>query len=174
MIKREKVHVIVDDATIAGGSPGDIIQPVWWLSTIYDGPDMYEHTLQQFSRPQRLVRAVLIYRYEVNNGGHNQYFANSSGVTWRDAREGFQAIGLDRGANILSMAARRLGGDPSLDRGEREAQLDRYRPDFEDVDEAFGDLQAKTNIDEHIMTYIRSRPSEFYFSGVVERVVLPR
>src|SRR5262245_46614433 len=116
MIRREKVHVVVDDATIATGHPGTIIHPVWWLSTIYDGPGMYEETLRPFSRAQRLVRALLLYFFEVNNGGHKQFFSNSSGIVWRDAREGFEVIGVHRGANILAVAAQRLGGDPSLDR----------------------------------------------------------
>ena len=96
MTRREKVHFVVDDATISAGDLGSVVHPVWWLSTIYEGPGMYEETLRQFSRPQRLVRALHLYRYEVNNGGHEQFFSNSSGVVWRDAKEGFEAIGLPR------------------------------------------------------------------------------
>jgi hypothetical protein len=102
MIRREKKLVVVDDATIANGHIRDIIHPVWWLSTIYDGPGMYEESLKQFSRPQRLVRALMIYRYEVSNGGHNQFFSNSAGIVWRDAEDAFQVIGLPRGAKRLS------------------------------------------------------------------------
>jgi hypothetical protein len=174
MIRREKVHVVVDDSVIARGNPGDVIHPVWWLSTIYDGPGMYEQTLRQFSRPQRLVRALLIYFYEVDNGGHEQFYSNSAGIVWPDAMEGFNAIGVPRGAQILTIAAERLGGSPSLDRGERQEQLERYRPEFDDLDEAFAELQRKTDLNEKIMEYIRSRPSDFYFSGTVERVVLPK
>ena len=87
MIRRERVHIVVDDAAIAKGDPGEVIQPVWWLSTIYDGPGMYEETLRQFSRSQRLVRALLIYRYEVNNGGHRQFYSNSAGLVWRDVKQ---------------------------------------------------------------------------------------
>jgi hypothetical protein len=173
MIPRETVHVVVDDATIASGDLGAVIQPVWWLSTIYNGPGMYEETLRQFSRPQRLVRALILYCYEVNNGGHEQFYSNSSGIVWSDAMECFDAIGLPRGARNLAIAARRLGGDPSLDRIERQEQLEQYHPDFEDLDEAFANLQEKTDIDEQVMTYVRSRPSDFYFSGMIERVVLP-
>src|SRR5262245_15846371 len=118
MLRREKVHFVVDDAMIANGTPGDVIHPVCWLSTIYEGPGMYEHTLKQFSRPQRIVRALLLYIYEVNNGGHKQFFSNSSGIVWRDAKEGFEVIEVRGGAQILLVAAQRLGGGPSLDRGE--------------------------------------------------------
>jgi hypothetical protein len=174
MIRREKVRVVVDDATIAAGQVGEIIQPVWWLSTIYNGPGMYEESLKPFSRPQRLVRALLIYMYEVNNGGHKQFFSNSAGLVWRDAMDAFQAIGLSRGANILTIAGKRLGGDPSLDRGERQEQLELHQPDFSDLDEALAELRNKADVDQAILKYIREQPSAFYFSGMVERVVLPR
>jgi hypothetical protein len=173
MIRRERVHVVVDDATISAGNPSEVIHPVRWVSTIYDGPCMYEQSLRPFTRPQRLVRAMLLYVYEVNNGGHEQFFSNSSGIVWRDALEGFEAIGLSRGAEILRVAAERLGGSPSLDRSERQEQIERFQPEFEDLDEAFGALAAKNDINEQIMKYVRSRPADFYFSGMVERVVLP-
>ena len=76
------------------------------------------------------------------------------------------------GASILAIAARRLGGDPSLDRAERQEQLEQHHPDFSDLDEAFAELQAKQNLDEQITRYVQSRPSDFYFSGMVERVVI--
>jgi hypothetical protein len=173
MIRREKVHIVVDDASISAGNLRDVIQPVWWLSTIYDGPGMYEETLRQFSKPQRLVRALLLYFSEVNNGGHKQFLSNSSGIVWRDAIEGFEAIGMSRGAQILATAAERLGGDIAPDRAERQEQLEQHHPDFDDLDDAFAELQKGTDLNEQIMKYIRSRPSDFYFSGVIERVVLP-
>jgi hypothetical protein len=101
-LPRKKFHIVVDDAMIAAGMaaehPGDVIEPVWFLSDIYHGPLVYEHTLQQFSRPQRLVRATMLYLSEVNNGGHKQFFYNSSGIVWRDARDCFEEIGVPRGA----------------------------------------------------------------------------
>ena len=114
-----------------------------------------------------------MYFFEVNNGGHKQFYRNSSGIVWRDAIEGFEAIGVPRGAEILAIAARRLGGDPSLDRTERNDQLKQHHPDFADLDEAFANLHKKTDLNEQIMQYVRNRPHDFYFSGMVERVVVP-
>jgi hypothetical protein len=155
MIRREKVHVEVDDSTIAGGDPRAIIQPVWWLSTIYDGPGMYEHSLRQFSQSQRIVRAILLYVSEVCNGGHSQFYSNSSGIVWRDAMAGFEAISVPKGAAILAISAERLGGSPSLDRDERNEQLDAMHPDFGDVDEALYELKQRVNLDEKIMAFIQ-------------------
>ncbi len=173
MIRREKVHVQVNDNTIAAGDPAVIISPVWWLATIYDGPVASEHRLQQFSHAQRLVWAVLWYLKETNNGGHRQFYSNSTGIVWRDAIEGFEAIGISRAASILRISAQRLGGSPALDREERNEQLIAVQPEFADLDEAFWAMQEKCYFTQVIMKFIRANPSDFYFSGIIERVVLP-
>jgi hypothetical protein len=177
MSLRKKFQIVVDDAKIAAGvaagHPGDVIEPVWFLSDIYNGPFVYERTLEQFSQPQLLVRAMLLYLSEVNNGGHKQFFFNSSGIVWRDARDCFETIGVPRGAHILSIAADRMGGDPSLERDERQEQLAAHNPDFKDLDEALYALNKRTNLNHELMLYISGRPADFYFSGTIEKIVLP-
>lgn len=174
MIRRETVHVTVDDATIAAGDLAAVIDPIWWLANIYDGPIAYEKSLERFSRPHRLVYAVCWYFREVNNGGHHQFYSNSTGIVWRDAIDGLNELGITRGASILRISADRLGGAPSLDRTERNEQLESHQPDFADLDEALGDLAETVDFDERMMNYIRERPAAFHFSGQITRVVLPR
>jgi hypothetical protein len=173
MVRRETVHLNIDDATIAAGDPVAVIHPIWWLVNIYDGPVAYEKSLEPFTRPQRLVLAVRRYVREVDNGGHRQFYSNSTGIVWSDALDGLDELGIPRGANILRISAERLGGSPSLDRAERNEQLDLHQPDFEDLDEAFWDLHEKVDFDERMMSYIRERPAAFYFSGKITRIVLP-
>ncbi len=81
---------------------------------------MYERSLAGFSGPQRLVFAIHWYRAEVNNGGHVQFYSNSTGIVWRDALAGFEAMGLSDYAAVVRDSARLLGGDPPLDREKRE------------------------------------------------------
>jgi len=173
MARREKVHVEVDDTTIASGDPHAVLHPVWWRANIYDGPGMYDYSLREFSRSQRLVFAILWYIAEVNNGGHHQFYSNSTGIVWRDAMDGFEAIGVPRAARIVAVSADRLGGSPSQDREERYDQMEEFAPDFDDLNDAFYQLQKKVNLNEQMMSFIRARPADFYFSGTIERVVLP-
>jgi Domain of unknown function (DUF4375) len=173
MADRERVHVEVNDDTIASGDSWSVIHPVWWSVTIYDGPGMYEQTLEPFSIAQRHVFAILWYVSEVQNGGHRQFYGNSTGIVWEDARDGFVAVGLPRAAAIITVSADRIGGSPSRDRQERNDQLEQHRPDFDDCDDALYDLLEKEDLEALLMSYIRSRPADFYFGGEIERVVLP-
>jgi hypothetical protein len=172
-MRYETVHVCVDDGTIAAGDPWAVIEPVWWSANIYDGPAKYELSLLQFSRSQRLVFAVFWYRSEVNNGGHHQFYSNSTGIVWKDALEAFRALDAPEFASILAESAARLGGSPSLDHHERGEQLDTFGPDFSDLDDRFYEAENKVNLDDRVIRFIRARPSEFYFEGKIRRAVLP-
>lgn len=173
MPKYETVHVTVDDGTIASGDIWKVIHPVWWTADIYHGPFEYERKLKLFSDEQRLIFALLWYISEVSNGGHSQFYSNSTGVAWKDARRAFRAIGIDEGAEIILASADRLGGDPALDREERHRQRAHFAPEFDDLDTRFYELKADVNIDQAMLALIRTKPGAFYFSGEVTRVVLP-
>lgn len=173
MAHRERVHVEINDATIASGDSWAVIHRVWWSATIYDGPAKYEHSLESFSLAQRYVFAIRWYVSEVSNGGHKQFYGNSTGIVWEDARDGFIAIGLPHAASIIKASADCIGGSPSLDHQERLDQLEHHQPDFEGCDDSLYALLKKVDLEAMLISYIRSRPSEFYFAGEIVRVVLP-
>ena len=172
-MRYETVHVQVDDTTIAAGDPWAVIEPVWWSGNIYDGPEQYDLSLLPFSQSQRLVFAILWYQSEVENGGHHQFYYNSTGIVWKDALEAFRALEEPELIEILAESAARLGGSPSLDRQERFEQLNTLASDFNDLDDRFYDAQSSVYLDDRIMSFIRSRPSDFYFEGKIRRAVLP-
>jgi hypothetical protein len=173
LARKERVQVEVNDETIANGDSWAVIHPVWWSVSIYDGPAVYDHDFSKFSDAQRYVFAIRWYVSEVNNGGHQQFYSNPTGIVWHDARDGFEAIGLPRAATIVTISANRLGGNPSRDQQERLDQLEQESPDFDDCDDALYELLKKVDLEAVLMNYIRSKPEDFYFSGEIERVVLP-
>jgi len=166
-VQYEKIHLRVDDATIAAGDLSQIIRPVACTANIYDGPAEYERSLRPFSQAQRLVFAQQWYDAEVNNGGHDQFYGNSTGIVWRDALEAYKAIGALGIADILQQSADRLGGSPSLDRGERQQQMSELAPNFNDLDKRFY-AESSDDVDRRVMSYIRARPADFYFDDMVE------
>jgi hypothetical protein len=159
----------IGDRQINGDDYFAVIEPVFWSVSIYDGLERYERDLAKFSKEQRFVLACHWYMSEVNNGGHDQFYDNSTGIVWKDAREGFIAIGAKEVAAIIDESSRRLGGTPSLDRGERQGQLERFNPQFDDLDNKFFRLDKKLNYERKLMEYIRANRKKFYFSGKVKK-----
>lgn len=74
--------------------------------------------------PQKYYCAVFIYDAEVRNGGHAQYFVNSSGDNWRAAIDSLDAIGATAKAGVLREATSLFGSDgPSENNDKRHHQL---------------------------------------------------
>ena len=165
-------RIKIDDAVIDKDDYFAIIDPVWWSVSIYDGEKVYEENLKKFSREQRYVFAIAWYTAEVHNGGHEQFYSNSTGIVWRDALAGYKAVGLKEAADILQRSANLMGGNPSLDRATRETQLEQKTPDFEKLDNRFYELK-EADIEKAIMTYIKANRQAFYFEGEVEKPQYP-
>lgn len=146
----------------------EVMEPVRWRANIYDGPLQYEASLAGFSCEQRWLFAVDWYQAEVNNGGHDQFYSNSTGLVWPDALAGLHAIGAEEAAALLQESADRLGGSPSLSREERGADLARLAPDFNDLDTRF---YALGELDAPMKTFMRAHPDAFLFDGIVEVTV---
>lgn len=163
-----KKHVKIDDKIIATRDPMAVIDPLWWSVSIYDSKEKYENDLKPFSLHQRAVFAMMWYMTEVNNGGHSQFYSNSTGIVWEDAMNGFALIGISEGNDILEESARRFGKNPSFDREEREKALDLLDKDFDDLDSRFYQLDSTVNITERIADYIQDNKKAFYFEGDIE------
>lgn len=84
-----KKHITINDSVIALRDPMTVIAPLWWTVNIYDSKDEYEKDLEPYSFHQRSVLAIMWYMGEVNNGGHYQFYTNSTGIVWEDAMDGF-------------------------------------------------------------------------------------
>lgn len=166
----EKVtkHITIDNQVIEGDDAYVVIDPVWWTANIYGSEQEYNESLKPFSIEQRYLFAIAWHLAEVNNGGHDQFYFNSTGIVWQDALAGYNAIGLDEAAAILEESVARMGGSPSLDRQTRQEQLHTLRPDFEDLDDQFYSLQETVDFNEVMMNYIKQHRDAFYFDGDVE------
>ena len=135
------------------------------LEPMYDQIDLsndltYEYTAKQFSCPMRLIFAVDSYMAEVYNGGHDQFFFNSTGVVWRDALEGLEAIGAQEAASILKRVIGRIDCEIPDDADERRKMMDDLEDGiFEEDDQAFYDMSG--NIEELVKIYIQQKANAF-------------
>ena len=158
-------HFVVDDEMIDSGYIQEVITPLWWGVSIYDGETEMYDALEQFTAPQKHVWAVQWYKSEVGNGGHDQFFANDAGIIWELAMEGLREIGCHDAAEILEEAVQRIGGYPSMDRETRWTQIRRHNAEFDDLDRALWDNDSL--IDKALNSYVADNREAFYFDGDV-------
>lgn len=166
-----ETRVVVDGDTIARGDIMEIIEPVWWTASFYGDHASYNASLASFSEPQRLVWAMSWYQAEVMNGGHDQFFDNSTGMVWKDALTGFGKVAPEI-ESILAEAARKLGGSPAFDHDRRAAQLAAFYErggTFDDLDARIFGLPKQFDLQAAVLSYIRANASAFHFNGVVKK-----
>lgn len=144
-----------------------IIHPVW-VSVDISSVSEYENTLKPFSIPQRYVFAMQWYFAEVYNGGHCQFYSNSTGIVWEDALAGFNAIGATKCAEILQSSTEPFGGEPSKCRANRNDIMDYDNFNNEALDTL--DLALYAVDDEFYCLaekYIQANARDFCFAGEV-------
>ena len=143
-----------------------INEPAYWTINIYGSYDDYIETSKRFTLEQRYLNAICWYFAEVNNGGHHQFFYNSTGIVWEDTLAGLRLFKMDELAENLQSVINYFGGSIPFDRAERWTILQ----DWENNPEFFDFLDGK---DDAVYTYdgifedvfVHENPHLFVFDG---------
>jgi hypothetical protein len=171
-MRYESIHMRVDADLLSGDDAFAVIEPIWWTVDIYQGPKRYADTLAAFTPYQRQLFATVWYDAEVLNGGHDQFYFNSTGIVWQDALAGFELLELTEFTDLLRESAQRLGGTPSLEREVRWEAMERLTPQFDDLDARFYHLESVVDLNDQLLCFIRTHPNDFAFDGIVRRPVI--
>lgn len=120
--------------------------------------------LSAFSAPERYVYAVQALSREVNNGGFEQFFYNSSGQLAFDVVPALVAMGSKENLSIATQALERFGKPESLSDASRWEHLDKITRSgetrlWDDLDEAF--YENPEDIEGMILGYIESHIDRF-------------
>ena len=151
----------------------DILDPIYWTIDIYNSYEEYLKSAKNFTLEQRYLNAISRYFMEVNNGGHFQFFDNSTGIVWEDALNGLKEFGMEELADNFKKIVELFGGKIPFDREERWEAMDKMSEDFEELldkaDSVVYDLYDYDYAFE--MKYIKSHPEKFVFEGYYNKIV---
>lgn len=148
-------------------SAWELIQPLWYTVSIYDGPDVYERDLEPFSDAQRKILGLFWYDSEVCNGGHDQFFSNSTGIVWKDAIECMRMIGAHKYAENFQKAVDLFGGSIPYDRKERNNVLEKLNKNeefdnFQQIDMCYYEDE---DINLLMNEYVKQHAADFAVKG---------
>ena len=118
---------------------------------------------EALSLAERVFRAIWELEGEVNNGGFDQYFFNSSGDTAFAVVDALKAIGADSTAQILAAANALFPGlSPPRDRDARQSLLAGFEPEqqatLERLDQQF--FLYPDNLTELLHDYVKRNSAE--------------
>jgi hypothetical protein len=120
--------------------------------------------LESFSRGERFVSAVQGMTREVNNGGWDQFFRNSSGALAFDLVPALEAMGSKENQSIARRALKRFGTPRSLGEDDRWQHLAKITKDgeknpWELLEDEF--YQNPEDLEAMTLRYIAGHPGEF-------------
>lgn len=127
----------------------------------------YDHerdTVLALTPGLRMVYATWWVEAEVNNGGYNQYFFNSTGQFADEALAGFRLLGLAEYAALMERAIRAYNAvRPRLEEARRQGTADAFSSTYADnplppLDDEFYRLEGLTAAR---VRYIRQHAAEF-------------
>ena len=165
--KREGVsrhRTITVEEILATDDMWTINEPAYWTINIYGSYDDYLESTKGFTVEQRYLNAICWYFAEVNNGGHHQFFYNSTGIVWEDALAGLRLFKMDVLADNLQSVIDYFGGSVPFDREERWTIL----KDWDD--EVFDFLDGKDDVVYEYDgifedVFVHEHPELFVFDG---------
>lgn len=145
------------------GNPFDAVRLLFDVAELDGDCQAYRDSLRGATEEQILIFAVISYASEVNNGGHSQFFFNSSGLLWKDTLKGLERIGAQPYAEVLASAARLFkGSEPKLDRNERVGQLNEIESSaLNELDDEFYDL-GDDSLDLQLLKFIDENSEAFF------------
>jgi Domain of unknown function (DUF4375) len=140
-----------------------VMQHIGW---VVEGNDEREHEIVTTLSPGfQVVYATWWLEAEVNNGGFNQYFFNSTGEFVKEALTGFTRLGAREHAALTQQAiAVYEGRQPVIDAARRQGTTDAFSKTYEDdpfapLDERFFNL--RTDLGALRVRFIREHLGEF-------------
>ena len=132
----------------------------------------------RMTRAQQFYFAVELYRDEVNNGGHSQYFYNDDSDLYRLAIAGLRAIGAPSKADILSDAGRAFSPvQPAPTEDARRSQMESFGPlqghIFETADQRFSRSEEEPGerLDVLLALYALKHRSDFANAAFVRSAI---
>lgn len=143
-----------------------INEPAYWSINIYGSYDDYLETSKEFTLEQRYLNAICWYFAEVNNGGHHQFFYNSTGIVWEDALAGLRLFNMKELADNFQSVLDFFDGTVPFNRAERWhlLQQSENNPDFFDfLDEKDDAVYTYDGILEDV--FVHENPHLFVFDG---------
>lgn len=141
-----------------------VMQLLWEHFDFYDDRATFESSVAGATRGQMAIFACRWYDHEVCNGGHHQFFSNSTGMVWGEALQGFSELEAKKHEEILKAAIELFPEHrPSMDRQTRCQQLEFISANaFDAIDDQLYALNRECNLDQVFDRYIHDHPEEFF------------
>ncbi|QNR26010.1 DMP19 family protein [Croceimicrobium hydrocarbonivorans] len=137
------------------------------IETIFEEGEQYtKDKISKLTKGQQAIFSIWMLQAEVNNGGFNQFYYNSSGQFSEMAKDGLEYIGAEKLAELVEKANKTYSDIKaeldSKDDGTIESFSESYEDNpLNDFDHKFYELEKAENLDSLQIVFIRENKEEF-------------
>lgn len=119
---------------------------------------------QNLTETEKYISGVYFYEAEVNNGGLDQYFFNSTGDRWKMTLAGLHKIGAHHAAEIFQNAVALFGPEGPAEEGiKRQNQLQQFSDADREKEEQLTDefYKYEDNLSDLVTSYAKTHADDF-------------
>jgi hypothetical protein len=123
-------------------------------------------TVMSWNKSQQAIYITWLLEGEVNNGGFNQFYSNSSGQFYKEAPDALKHIGANRFAELTNEANNVFEKDNLKITKDQDGTIEGFSKSYEnnplnDFDTKFYDLYKNENLEKIEIDYIRKHKTDF-------------
>ncbi|WP_026308565.1 DMP19 family protein [Spirosoma spitsbergense] len=144
------------------------------LQTVFDQlstklPEDYQkeyQTVTNWTKPQQAIYIIWVLEAEVNNGGFNQFYFNSSGQFADLTVDALTRVGAKKFADLAASANEIYKANKEEIARHQDGTMEGFSESYEDnplnkLDDEFYDLSSKENLQKRQIAYVRSHKEYF-------------
>lgn len=166
--KNRPIYKILTEEIINATSDDNILQ------VVFDNlseklPDDFEkeyQTVISWNKSRQAVYMIWVLDAEVNNGGFNQYYFNSSGKFYKHLPEALRLVGARPYAELVDRANQTFENEKEKITRHQDGTIEGFSKSYEDnplnnFDNEFGNLYETEDLNQILIPFIRNNIPEF-------------
>lgn len=123
-------------------------------------------TVLSWTKPRQAIYLIWYLEAEVNNGGYNQFYFNSSGQYYQLLPDALKLVGADKFSNLTERANKIYQQENKKITKHQDGTLEGFSKSYEDnplnnFDTEFYDLYKTENLQQIQVAFIRNHKTEF-------------
>jgi hypothetical protein len=166
--KNRPIHKELTEQIIDTTSDENLLQVVF--DNLYEKqPDDYEkeyETVMSWNKSRQAIYMIWALETEVNNGGYNQFYFNSSGQFYKQLPEALRLIGANKFADLTKKANNTFEKENEKITKHQDGTIEGFSKSYEenplnDFDTEFYNLYKTENLQQIQVNFIRKNKKEF-------------
>jgi Domain of unknown function (DUF4375) len=123
-------------------------------------------TVMNWNRPRQAIYMIWLLEAEVNNGGYNQFYFNSSGQFYKHLPDALKLVSADKFADLTKKANNIYEKETTKITKDQDGTIEGFSKSYEDnplnkFDDEFYELYKTENLQQIQVDFIRKHKSEF-------------